>query len=595
MDRARALTGARGDARLDLEPVLDARDGRGRGLRGLVERGRESRPPPAAIMPAPITVVTRSTAAFIGSAMSAVQPSVTASVLPSRFVHSPSGWYAIRSPPATVSAVPPIVRVWRDMAQPDAMTDITANGRTRRPNFTASPRATHVPRVQSRAWRSSSPALTILRVRILTVVNPARVHPGRAPRPRRSSLRQELPPAADRARARPRLRGLGPAGTRYLDMTAGIAVCGARPRPPAVHRARCRAAAQARPRLEPVLQRPADPRRAGDHRALVRRSACSSATRARRPTRRALKLARRYQASSPAAPQRTTIVSTHGSFHGRSIATSSITGQPKYREGFGPLVGPRRVHPVRRSRGRGARCSRRAPRARIIVEPIQAEGGIVVAPPGYLAGLRRLCDDTGTILIFDEVQTGVGRTGTLVRLPARRRRARRDDARQGPRRRRADRRGRVQREGGRGLARAGRRGAARVDVRRQPARVRRGARGVRDHRDGGAASSASSQARRVPRRQARGARRGVPRAGPGARARPACAGSPSRARRRTVTARVREKGVLLSVAGDKVVRFAPPFIVTSARRSTRRVGDPRRALRSPKPSWQVKRDFLIAR
>ena len=48
----------------------------------------------------------------------------------------------------------------------------------------------------------------------------------------------------------------------------------------------------------------------------------------------------------------------------------------------------------------------------IIVEPIQAEGGIVVAPPGYLAGLRRLCDDTGTVLIFDEVQTGVGRTGT---------------------------------------------------------------------------------------------------------------------------------------------------------------------------------------
>ncbi|HEY8368213.1 MAG TPA: aminotransferase class III-fold pyridoxal phosphate-dependent enzyme, partial [Thermodesulfobacteriota bacterium] len=49
----------------------------------------------------------------------------------------------------------------------------------------------------------------------------------------------------------------------------------------------------------------------------------------------------------------------------------------------------------------------------IIVEPIQAEGGIIVPPPGYLAGLRRLCDDTGTILIFDEVQTGIGRTGKL--------------------------------------------------------------------------------------------------------------------------------------------------------------------------------------
>jgi acetylornithine/succinyldiaminopimelate/putrescine aminotransferase len=48
----------------------------------------------------------------------------------------------------------------------------------------------------------------------------------------------------------------------------------------------------------------------------------------------------------------------------------------------------------------------------MIVEPIQAEGGIVAAPPGYLAGLRQLCDDTGTLLVFDEVQTGVGRTGT---------------------------------------------------------------------------------------------------------------------------------------------------------------------------------------
>jgi len=124
----------------------------------------------------------------------------------------------------------------------------------------------------------------------------------------------------------------------------------------------------------------------------------------------ALKLARRYQAVVAGKPERTMFVSTHGSFHGRTMATVSITGQPKYRDGFGPLVGPVEFIPfgdleaaVRVLESRTA-CA-------MIVEPIQAEGGIVTPPAGYLAGLRRLCDDTGTVLIFDEVQTGIGRTG----------------------------------------------------------------------------------------------------------------------------------------------------------------------------------------
>jgi predicted acetylornithine/succinylornithine family transaminase len=124
----------------------------------------------------------------------------------------------------------------------------------------------------------------------------------------------------------------------------------------------------------------------------------------------ALKLARRYQATVNNAPQRLKIVSTHGSFHGRTFATVTITGQPKYREGFGPMVDNVEhitygdLEAARRSlEGKTACC--------IIVEPIQAEGGIVVPPAGYLAGLRKLCDETGTILIFDEVQTGIGRTG----------------------------------------------------------------------------------------------------------------------------------------------------------------------------------------
>ena len=125
----------------------------------------------------------------------------------------------------------------------------------------------------------------------------------------------------------------------------------------------------------------------------------------------ALKLARRYQAVVAGAPQRTTFVSTVGSFHGRTFATVAITGQPKYREDFGPLVGPVE-HIAYGDLDAATRALESPHRVRIIVEPIQAEGGIVVPPAGYLAGLRRLCDDTGTMLIFDEVQTGVGRTGT---------------------------------------------------------------------------------------------------------------------------------------------------------------------------------------
>jgi acetylornithine/succinyldiaminopimelate/putrescine aminotransferase len=124
----------------------------------------------------------------------------------------------------------------------------------------------------------------------------------------------------------------------------------------------------------------------------------------------ALKLARRWQAVVAGKPERTTVVSTHGSFHGRSIATVSITGQPKYREDFGPLFGPIEFVTYG-DLADAARILEQRTACCIILEPIQAEGGLVVPPPGYLAGLRELCDDTGTLLIFDEVQTGVGRTG----------------------------------------------------------------------------------------------------------------------------------------------------------------------------------------
>ena len=199
------------------------------------------------------------------------------------------------------------------------------------------------------------------------------------------------------------------AGARYLDMTAGIAVCG-------LGHAHPTFTARVTEQLGRLVhvsnlywneQQILAAKAIVDHSFADRVFFCNSGGEANEG---ALKLARRYQAMVANAPERTTIVSTHGSFHGRSFATVSITGQPKYREGFGPLVGPVEfiaygdLEAAAKVLGGKQACC-------IILEPIQAEGGIVVAPPGYLAGIRKLCDDTGTLLIFDEVQTGVGRTG----------------------------------------------------------------------------------------------------------------------------------------------------------------------------------------
>jgi predicted acetylornithine/succinylornithine family transaminase len=198
-------------------------------------------------------------------------------------------------------------------------------------------------------------------------------------------------------------------GARFLDMTAGIAVCGLGHAHPGFT-ARMTEQLQKLVHVsnlyfnEPqILAAQAITERGFATRVFF----CNSGAEANEG---ALKLARRYQQVVNHAPERTTFVSTINSFHGRSFATVSITGQAKYREGFGPLVGPVDFIPygdvaaaTRALEGRQA-CA-------LIIEPIQAEGGIVVAPPGYLAALRKLCDETGTILIFDEVQTGVGRTG----------------------------------------------------------------------------------------------------------------------------------------------------------------------------------------
>lgn len=199
------------------------------------------------------------------------------------------------------------------------------------------------------------------------------------------------------------------AGNRYLDFTAGIAVCGLGHSHPGF-------TARVSEQLGKLVhvsnlyfndQQLSAAKQITDRSFADRVFFCNSGGEANEA---AVKLARRYQAVVAGAPQRTTIVSTINSFHGRSFLGIAITGQQKYRDGFGPLVGPVEIIPYNDLEA-AARVLEQRTACAIIVEPIQAEGGIINAAPGYLAGLRRLCDDTGTILIFDEVQTGVGRTG----------------------------------------------------------------------------------------------------------------------------------------------------------------------------------------
>jgi acetylornithine/N-succinyldiaminopimelate aminotransferase len=124
----------------------------------------------------------------------------------------------------------------------------------------------------------------------------------------------------------------------------------------------------------------------------------------------AIKMARKYQFAS-GKPERFRIITIEGAFHGRTLAAIAATGNKKYLEGFGPpMPGFDQVpfadlEAVKKAIGPET--------AAIIIEPVMGEGGVRVVPHTFLRALRKLCDDNGLLLIFDEVQTGIGRTGDL--------------------------------------------------------------------------------------------------------------------------------------------------------------------------------------
>ncbi|HVN63711.1 MAG TPA: acetylornithine transaminase [Candidatus Binataceae bacterium] len=121
----------------------------------------------------------------------------------------------------------------------------------------------------------------------------------------------------------------------------------------------------------------------------------------------AIKLARRW--GSNAGGGRYEILAAQGSFHGRTLATLSATGQEKYHQGFHPLVPGFRLVPFNDIAA--MESARRDETAAIMIEPVQGEGGVVVPSPDYLRRLRDYCDRAKLLLIFDEIQVGVGRTG----------------------------------------------------------------------------------------------------------------------------------------------------------------------------------------
>ena len=194
-------------------------------------------------------------------------------------------------------------------------------------------------------------------------------------------------------------------GRKYLDFLAGIAVCSLGHCHPDVTKAICRQAGrlvhvsnlfhtQPQTELAEILLA-----RSFADRVFFGNSGAEA-------NEAAIKLARKYSGEG-----RFEIISLAGSFHGRTMATVAATGQPKFHEGFEPLPAGFR-HAAFGDIGALEKLISTQTCA-ILCEPLQGESGVRTLDRTYLAEIRQLCDDNDLLLIFDEVQTGIGRTGTL--------------------------------------------------------------------------------------------------------------------------------------------------------------------------------------
>jgi acetylornithine/N-succinyldiaminopimelate aminotransferase len=199
-------------------------------------------------------------------------------------------------------------------------------------------------------------------------------------------------------------------GKRYLDLCAGIAVVSVGHCHPELVSA---IAAQAG-RLMHVSNLFFNDRNIELAQELVRRTPyakfffCNSGAEANETL---LKLSRRYHYER-GDKQRTTIITAHGSFHGRSMGALTMTAQPKYQEGMGPMVSG--IEHVAYGDLAALERMLNERTAAVILEPVQGEGGVVAGTPEYLRGVRALCDAAGALFMLDEVQSGYGRTGRFL-------------------------------------------------------------------------------------------------------------------------------------------------------------------------------------
>lgn len=197
-------------------------------------------------------------------------------------------------------------------------------------------------------------------------------------------------------------------GKAYTDFVAGIAVCNLGHAHPGVAKALCDQAGRLFHVSNLYYTRPQTELAAWlvDHSFADRVFFCNSGAEANEA---AIKLARRYFHEKGEARHR--IVSAEKSFHGRTMATLSATGQDKIKKGFQPVLDGFDFVPFNDIEALAGAVGSET--CAVILEPIQGEGGIRLPEPGYLANVRRLCDEAGILLIFDEIQTGIGRTGKL--------------------------------------------------------------------------------------------------------------------------------------------------------------------------------------
>lgn len=196
-------------------------------------------------------------------------------------------------------------------------------------------------------------------------------------------------------------------GMEYLDFLAGIAVCGLGHSHPALVDAICKQAASLMhvSNLYHVPQGPALAKKLVELSGMGRAFLCNSGAEANEA---AIKLARKWSKENR-GPEKFEIITTEGSFHGRTLTTVTATGQPKYHQGFEPLVPGFRYVPYNDIAALESAIGENT--CAVMLEPIQGESGVHPASQEYMQAIRRICDTRGLLLILDEIQTGLGRTG----------------------------------------------------------------------------------------------------------------------------------------------------------------------------------------